>query len=49
MGNAEDKEKKPKRIETKEINSHSQTQMLSLIRDEFTNVYYLTVKVCKHV
>lgn len=30
MGNVEDKEKKPKRIEAKIINSHSQTQMSSL-------------------
>lgn len=30
IGNAEDKEKKSKRIEVKIINTHSQTQMLSL-------------------
>lgn len=33
MGDAEHKEKKPKRIEAKIINSHSQTPMLSLPLD----------------
>lgn len=47
MGNAENKEKKPKRIEAKE--TATARLRCSLIREDFTNMYYLTVKVCEQV